>query len=479
MDLSNLTIKKARQLLDSKQVSSIQLTQYYLNQIENKDKDINAFITVCKESALKQAEAADKRIQDGETNELLGIPYSIKDSFLTKGILTTAGSKVLSNFIAPYNGTVVQRLESLGAILIGKTNLDAWGHGGSTENSDYGITKNPYDFSRVSGGSSGGSAASVASDMCLFSIAEDTGGSIRLPAGFCGTYGLKVTYGRVSRYGCIAYASSLDTVGPITRDVNDLQIILNAIGGKDEKDATVQNLETGAEKIEQILKNDNSKPLYGIKFALPKEYLTDGIDSEVADKFKNLINKVESLGGEIKNVSIPSTKYCIPTYYVIAFAETSTNLARYDGIRYGNHVNTNKGWMEDVVAMRSSYISTETKRRIMLGTYVLSAGYYDAYYLKAQKVRAKLIKEFDEVYKDCDVILSPISPTPAFHIGENTSDPMKMYLEDVFTVTANLVGGPSLAIPFGRSSANLPIGLQLIGNKWSEKLLISIGACLK
>ena len=477
--LLNLTIQDARKLLDSGDITSVELTKHYLKVIKDKNSVINAYITISEEFALNQARLSDERIAKGERGSLLGIPYAIKDSFSTKGIQTTAGSKMLDRYISPYNATVVERLENVGAILLGKTNMDAWGHGSSTVNSDFGVTKNPNDLSKVSGGSSGGSAAAVVADMCVFAIGEDTGGSIRQPAGFCGIYGLKVTYGKVPRYGCIAYASSLDTIGPMTKSPEDLEIVLKEIKGTDDHDATVQNIESKKEKANLIKTNNNSKPLNGIKFALPKEYIIDGMDTEVKTSLENLVIKIKEKGGIVEDVSIPSTKYCIPTYYIIAFAETSTNLARYDGIRFGKHSETNKGWMEDVIATRTENFSPEAKRRIMLGTYVLSSGYYDAYYIKAQKVRAKLIQEFDKVYENYDVILSPISPTPAFTIGENILDPLKMYLEDVFTVTINLVGTPSLAIPSSKSLNNLPIGMQLMGPKWSEDMLIEISKHLK
>jgi len=508
MDLSNLTIQKARHLLDTKKITSVDLTEYYLDQIAKKNKDVNAFITVTRELALAQARNADERLRNGEISgkseledinpghfppsplnirsnagvkvSLLGIPYAIKDSFNTKGILTTAGSKMLSNYISPYDATVVKKLQNAGAVLLGKTNMDAWGHGSSTENSDYGITKNPSDLSRVAGGSSGGSAAAVAADMCVFSIGEDTGGSIRQPAGFCGVYGLKVTYGKVSRYGCVAYASSLDTVGPMAKCAEDIQIVLDMIKGSDEFDATTQDLTSKKDVAESIAKN---KSLKGIKFALPKEYnMSEGLDLAVKNSLDSFIEKIEKAGGEIlrdEKASIPSTKYCIPVYYVIAMAETSANLARYDGIRFGKNIETGKGWMENVIETRTENFSAEAKRRIMLGNFVLSSGYYDAYYGTAQKVRTKLIQEFDSVFTNADVIISPISPTPAFTVGTNSSDPVSMYLEDVFTVTANLVGVPSIAVPAGKSDSSLPVGMQILGPKWSEDMLIEIAKILE
>lgn len=476
MDLSNLTIKKARELLDSKQISSVDLTKYYLDQINKKNPEINAYITVCEEVALDQAKKADERLSKGEKGDLLGIPYSLKDSFNTKGILTTAGSKMLENYVSPYNATTVQRLEDVGAILLGKTNMDAWGHGSSTQNSAYGVTKNPNDLSRVAGGSSGGTAAAVAADLCVFGIGEDTGGSIRQPAGFCGTYGLKVTYGKVSRYGCVAYASSLDTVGPMTKDAEDIKLVLDIIKGSDDQDATVQEIDTKQDKVKLV---SESHDLKGSKFALPTEYFVEGMDDEVKKSLDLFVKKIESLGGIVEKVSIPSTKYAVPTYYIIAMAETSTNLARYDGIRYGKHIDTGLGWMEDVIASRTEGFGAEAKRRMMLGTYVLSAGYADRYYSKAQKVRSKLINEFDTVFENYDAIISPIAPTPAFKIGENTNDPIKMYLEDIFTVTANLVGIPSIAIPVNKTADGLPLGAQILGPKWSEDMLIEIAKIVK
>ena len=480
MDFSNLTINQAKELLDSGKTTSVELTKYYLEKINKENPELNAFITITADVALEQAKKADdlRQTESDKTKfmPLLGIPYAVKDSFNITGIKTTAGSKMLENFVSPYNATVIQRLEDAGAVLLGKTNMDAWGHGSSTENSDFGVTKNPTDHSKVAGGSSGGSAAAVAADMCVFAIGEDTGGSIRQPAGFCGVYGLKVTYGKVSRYGCVAYASSLDTIGPMAKNAEDIGIILDVIKGSDNHDATVQELESRKEVVENISQEKN---LSKIRFALPQEYVIEGMDPEVTKAMDVLKEKITQLGGVVSSESIPSTKYAIPTYYIIAMAETSTNLARYDGIRYGKHVETGKGWIEDVLQTRTQGFSPEAKRRIMLGSYVLSAGYADAYYKKAQKVRTKLISEFDKVFQDFDVIISPISPSPAFSIGENTSDPVKMYLEDVYTVTANLVGVPSLAIPVTKSSSGLPIGLQLIGPKWSEDMLTEIARVLE
>ncbi|MEI7604246.1 MAG: Asp-tRNA(Asn)/Glu-tRNA(Gln) amidotransferase subunit GatA [bacterium] len=492
MDLTNLTIKKARALLDSGEISSVELTKYYLEKIKTENQRLNAFLTIAENFAINQAQEADKKIKvkieklkngvklDSDLESpILGVPYCLKDSFCTKDVRTTAGAKYLENFIPPYNATIVQRLEDAGGVLLGKANMDAWGHGSSTENSDFGPTKNPHDITRVPGGSSGGSAAAVAADLCVFAIGEDTGGSIRHPAGLCGIHGLKVTYGKVPRYGCIALASSLDTVGPMAKSSEDIETVLNIIKGTDGFDATVMNLEEKVKEKEVIISQENTEtPLNGIKFAFPKDFVVEGMDEEVKKAYFEIAEKIKNLGGTVGEVSLPSTKYGMSIYYIICWAETSTNLARYDGIRFGNHVETGKGWLEDVIVTRTQNLGQEAKRRIMLGTYVLSSGYYDAYYGKAQKVRSKLIKEFNDVFANYDAIISPVTPGPAFKLGENTSDPIKMYLEDLYTVTANIVGITSLAIPYKKFENGMPLGMQIMGPKWSEGMICEIGNVL-
>ncbi len=457
--LNKLTIKEAREGLREKKFSSVELTKACLTRIKELNPQINAYITVCEEEAVKSAQRADKILSDEDIKilsefPLLGIPFSMKDVYSTNGIRTTAGSKVLDNYYPVYNATVYQKLLETGAVLIGKTNCDAWGHGASTENSDFGAVKNPWDMERVAGGSSGGSAAALSSDMTIFEIGEDTGGSIRLPSSFCSTAGLKVTYGRVSRYGAIAYASSLDSMGPMGKSVEDLALLLSIIAGKDQKDATSSPKET-ADYV-----NSLKKGIKGLKIGLPKEFYGQGLDSEVKEAIMAAVKTLEKQGAKIVNISIPSTEYGIATYYIIAPSETSSNLARYDGIRFGN---------------TREVFGDEAKRRIMLGTYALSAGYYDHYYLKAQKVRTLVKQDFEKAFTQCDVIIGPVSPTPPFKIGEKVNDPLQMYLVDVYTVLINLAGVPSLALPCGFSQNGLPIGMQIIGPQFSESRILNVG----
>lgn len=453
MDIQNVTITDARKKLDTKEFSAVELTKAYLDQIKKTDSTINAFITTTEKEALNMAEAADKKIAVGTSLPLLGIPIALKDLFVTKDIKTTAASKVLENYIPQYDGTVVKLLKAAGAVLVGKTNCDAWAHGSSGENSDFGATKNPYDLDYIPGGSSSGSPAAVAARMCLAATGTDTGGSIRLPASFCNVVGLKPTYGRVSRYGVIAMASSLDSIGHFTKTVEDAALFLNVTAGDDTRDAT-----TPPVTVPNYTKNLHSG-VKGLKIGVPKEYFIDGLDPKIKELTENALKFYAEQGAEIIDVSLPHTEYAIAVYYIIQTAEVSSNLARYDGIRYGNN---------------RSYFADEAKRRIMLGTYVLSAGYYDAYYKKAMQVRTLLKKDFDEAFKKVDVLLTPASPTPPWKIGEKTDDPLKMYLSDVFTVHANLVGVPGLVIPIGFVN-NLPVGMQLLGPHFSEDLLFRVG----
>lgn len=454
MKLNQLTIREARDGLKEKKFCSVELTKACLEQIKKHNKSLNAFITVTEKEALESAEKSDELIKNNENLPLLGIPFSMKDVYSTKGVKTTAGSKVLENYIPVYSSTVYQRLIDAGAVLLGKTNCDAWGHGTSTENSDFGPTKNPWNKNYVAGGSSGGPAAALASDMTIFEIGEDTGGSIRLPASFCSTVGLKVTYGRVSRYGAIAYASSLDTMGPMTKSIDDAAHLLSIIAGKDAKDAT--SSQKGVPDYTLSL----GKDIKGVRIGLPKEFFGQGLDPQVKDTVYKALKNLEEKGVEVVDVSIPSTEYGIATYYIIAPSETSSNLARYDGIRFGNKRET---------------FGSETKRRIMIGTYALSSGYYDQYYLKAQKVRTLIKQDFNKAFKQCDVMIAPVSPTPPFKIGEKTDDPLQMYLVDIYTVLINLAGIPSLAIPCGFAKNGLPIGMQIIGPQFSEERLFQIG----
>jgi aspartyl-tRNA(Asn)/glutamyl-tRNA(Gln) amidotransferase subunit A len=450
----NHSISELSELLRSREVSSVQLVSEAYHCIESLDPQLFSFITLRdKQEVLQEAEAKD-RDRNSTHSPLYGLPFSVKDAYCTKGLRTTSGSKILDTFIPPYNATVVQRLLDAGAILIGKNNLDAWGHGGSTENTDYHAAHNPWDTSRIPGGSSGGPAIAIATRMVSFGIGEDTGGSIRNPASMCNVSGLKVTYGRVSRLGNIAYASSLDSVGPMAKSVADLAYILEVIAGKDPHDATSSAMPV--EKYSEYLGKDIKGKIIG----LPKEFFAEGIDPEVKDTVLKAAEKLESLGAELREVSMPALKYGVSIYYLIAMSETSSNLARYDGIRYGDERET---------------LSAETMRRIMLGTYALSAGYAEELYKKAQKARTLIIQEYDRVLGECDSILSPVTPSLTPKIGELINDPLRNLLEDLYTVTINLVGVPSLAIPAGFSSTGLPIGIQLIGKKFHEGELFQIG----
>src|ERR1035437_10014465 len=454
MKLNNLTIKKAREGLKAKEFSSIELVTACISEIEKRNPNLNAFITVCKNEALEQAKRADELIKAGQDLPLLGIPIAAKDIFSTKGIKTTAGSNVLADYVPQYDATVIEKLKNAGAIIIGKTNLDAWAHGSSGEHSDFGPAKNPWNEEYVPGGSSSGSAVSVAAGMTIAATGTDTGGSIRLPACFNNLVGLKPTYGRVSRYGIIAMASSLDSIGHFTKTVEDSAIFLNVTAGQDKLDATTPEV-----AVPNYLENLN-KGIKGLKIGVPREY-TDvkAIEPEVLSNFKESLKVLEKLGAEIVDISLPNTEYGNAVYYVIQPAEVSSNLARYDGIRYGND--------------RSAF-GNEAKRRIMLGTFTLSVGYFDAYYKKAMKVRTLIIKDFEDAYKKVDAIISPVSPTTPWKIGEKVNDPLKMYLSDVLTVNCNLAGIPGLTVPSGFIKG-LPIGVQFLGPKFSEELLFRIG----
>jgi len=467
MKLNQLTIKQAQEGLRNKKFSSVELTKACLEQIKKHNPSLNAFITVREDSALHEAKKADQQFSNLTTSNvtdaieqsynilpLLGIPIALKDLFSTKGIKTTAGSKVLENYIPPYDATVVKKLKNAGAIIVGKTNLDAWGHGSSGENSDFGPTKNPWNTEYVPGGSSSGSAAALASDMCIASTGTDTGGSLRLPASFCSVVGLKPTYGRVSRYGIIAMASSLDSIGHFTKTVEDSAILLNVTAGHDEFDATT----TPGVDAQNYTKNLNNG-VKGIKIGVPKEYVAKGIDRNVQTRFKQALKVLEELGTIINEVSLPHTKYGNAAYYIIQPSEVSSNLEKYDGIRYG---------------YGREKFGDEAKLRIMLGTFTLSAGYYDAYYKKAMQVRTLIKNDFDEVFKKVDAIITPVSPTPPWKIGEKIKDPLKMYLSDIFTVTANLAGIPGLSLPIGFVDG-LPVGMQILGPQFSEELLFQIG----
>jgi len=451
--LTKITVKKAALALKDKKVSSKELTSLAFEQIEKLEPRIGAFLTLTKEIAERQAEKVDKLIANNqEIGPLAGIPMGIKDIIVTKDIRTTAGSKILSDFIPPYSATVHEKLNNAGAVLIGKTNLDEFAMGASTENSAYKITKNPWNLDRVPGGSSGGSAVSVAADMVFYSLGSDTGGSIRQPASFCGVVGLKPTYGRVSRYGLMALASSLDQIGSFTKSVEDCALILSAISGRDENDAT--SVDKDVPDYTRFLNSD----VRGVKLGVPKEYFGDGIASQVKDTVRRAITRLESLGAKVVDISLPRSKEAIAVYYLILPSEASANLARFDGIRFGK--------------TREEF-GPEVKRRIMLGTYALSSGYYDAYYLKAAKVRTLIYKEFENAFEKVDVIVGPTSPVLPFKIGERVDDPLQMYLADILTVPVNLAGLPGMSIPCGLVSG-LPVGLQIIANHWQEAKIFNV-----
>lgn len=457
MNLNQLTIKEVREGLKTKKFSSAELTRACLEQIKKHNPNLNAFIAVTEKEALEQAKKADELLQ-GEALEnerpLIGIPIALKDLFSTKGIKTTAASNVLKDYIPQYDATAVIKLKNAGAVIIGKTNLDAWAHGSSGENSDFRATKNPWDTEYVPGGSSSGSAVSVASDMCIASTGTDTGGSIRLPASFNNIVGLKPTYGRVSRYGIIAMASSLDSIGHFTKTVEDSALMFNITAGQDKMDAT-----TLPNPVEDFTK-DLNKGIKGLKIGIPKEFVTSDLNKEVKSKFNEAVETFKNLGAEIVEISLPYTEYGIAAYYIIQPSEVSSNLARYDGIRFGS--------------ARQNF-GDEAKRRIMLGTFTLSSGYYDAYYKKAMAVRTLIKKDFDDAFKKVDALISPVCPTLPWKLGEKIDDPLKMYLSDALTVTINIAGIPSLSIPAGFSTNNLPIGIQIMGKQLSESLLFQIG----
>ena len=438
--------------------------------IERDDPKIGAFLTLSKERALAKADEVDQRAKRGdELPALAGVPVAIKDVLVTEGTRSTAGSKILGNYIPPYDATVVKRLDAAGAVMLGKTNCDEFAMGSSNENSAWKPVHNPRDLSRVPGGSSGGSAAAVAADMAVVSLGSDTGGSIRQPAALCGVVGLKPTYGRVSRYGLIAFASSLDHVGPFGKCVKDVAAVLQVIAGRDAMDST------SAEVAVPDYLAELEKPVRGLKVGVAKEYFGEGLDREVRAAVESAIQKLASLGCEIVEVSLPHTKYAIPAYYIIATAEASANLARFDGVRYGFRAQGVKSLSEMYRRTRDQGFGTEVKRRIMLGTYALSAGYYDAYYLKAQQVRTLLAQDFEEAFRKVDAIVTPTSPTAAFKIGEKVDDPLAMYLADIYTVTANLAGVPGISVPCGETKERLPIGLQILGRHFDESTVMRVG----
>jgi len=447
--------------------SSVELTQAYLKRIAQHNAALNSYITICEATALAEAEAADAVIGRGEAGPLTGIPIAHKDIFCTEGIKTSCGSKMLDNFVAPYDATVVSQFKRAGAVLLGKANMDEFAMGSSNENSYYGPVKNPWDQSCVPGGSSGGSAAAVAARLCVGATGTDTGGSIRQPASFCGVTGLKPTYGRVSRYGMIAFASSLDQGGPITRSASDAAAMLQVMAGFDPRDST--SADESVPDYSAHLEDD----LTGLKIGLPKEYFGEGLDSEVARSIETAIDEYKKLGAEVVEVSLPNTHLGVPTYYVVAPAECSSNLARFDGVRYGHRCKDPKDLEDLYTRSRGEGFGAEVKRRIMIGTYALSSGYYDAYYLKAQKIRHLISDDFSKAFEQVDVIMGPAAPTTAFAIGEKSSDPVTMYLSDIYTISVNLAGLPGMSVPVA-PAAGKPVGLQLIGNYFQESKLLNI-----
>ena len=456
-------------MLVNKEITSLELTQAVLARIDEVEGDVQAYLTITREEALAQAKAVDEKIAKGEEIAFLeGIPGAIKDNICTKGIKTTCASKILQKFVPPYDATVMQKLEAQNPVVLGKTNLDEFAMGGSTENSAYHPTCNPWNTDCVPGGSSGGSAAAVAAGTAVWALGSDTGGSIRQPASFCGVVGMKPTYGRVSRYGLVAYASSLDQIGPITKDVTDCAHILNTIAGRDEMDST--SLDVQVPDFTKALVQD----VKGLKIGLPKEYFVKGMDPEVEAAVKNGVKELEKLGAEVVEISLPNTDYAISTYYLIAPAEAATNLARYDGVSYGERAEDASDLVEMMTKTRTQYLGEEVKRRIMIGNYALSAGYYDAYYLKALKVRRLVKEDYDKAFKDVDVIICPAAPSVAYKIGEKIANPLEMYLQDACTVPLNLAGLPGISVPCGYNKDKMPIGMQIIGKALDEETILRV-----
>ena len=467
MTPSRLTIHEATALLRTRALSAQELTRAVLDRIHATDARTRSYLTVCEPEALAQAETADRRLAAGDSiPPLCGIPLAVKDVILTKGIRSTAGSKILEHFVPPYDATVTRLLKAAGAVIIGKVNCDEFAMGSSNENSAFFPSRNPWDLSRVPGGSSGGSATAVAADQALAALGTDTGGLIRLPAAFCGVVGLKPTYGRVSRFGVVAYASSLDQVGPLAKDVQDCALVLQAIAGHDPRDST--SVDRPVPNYQATL----TQGVQGLKVGIPQEYFVEGMQPEVETAVHQALAALAALGAQPVSISLPHTEYAIATYYLIATAEASSNLARYDGVKYGYRTAQTGNLMDMYCRTRAHGFGSEVKRRIMLGTYALSAGYYDAYYLKAQKVRTLIRQDFLTAFEACDVIATPVAPTVAFRLGEKTADPLTMYLSDIFTIAVNLAGLPGLSVPCGCDAKGLPIGLQLIGKPFGEDTLL-------
>ena len=470
MELNQLTIHELQEKIKNGEVSATQITESVFNRINAVEERVHSYIRLMKDEALAAAQKADEEIKKGDIKTLTGIPIALKDIVCTKGITTTCGSHILHNFVPPYDATVVEKLRDAGAVFVGKANMDEFAMGSSTETSYFGPTRNPWDLERIPGGSSGGSATAVAADECIASIGSDTGGSIRQPAALCGVVGLKPTYGRVSRFGLIAFASSLDQIGPFTKDVEDCAIMMNVLAGYDPREST--SVPAEVPDYRQFAGRD----IKGWKIGIPKEYFIEGIDPEVSAAIKKAIAVIEKCGGQCVDISLPHTEYCLAVYYIIAPAEASSNLARYDGVRYGHRTSEARDLLDMYKKTRREGFGAEVKRRIMIGTYALSSGYYDAYYKKASQVRALIKHDFDEAFKKCDVILTPTTPTPAFKIGEKTDNPLQMYLSDIFTISTNLAGIPGISVPCGFTAAGLPVGMQFLAGHFEEGKLIQIAS---
>jgi aspartyl-tRNA(Asn)/glutamyl-tRNA(Gln) amidotransferase subunit A len=473
MELYDQTIHQLHQLLRSKQLSAVELTNQVLTRIDQVEPQIGAFITECRELALSQAIAADAMLAKGEGGPLCGIPLSIKDVLCTKGVRTTCGSKILAPFVPPYDATVISRLKEQGAVMVGKASMDEFAMGSANENCAYGVPKNPWNTKHICGGSSGGSAASVASGECIASLGSDTGGSVRQPASHCGVVGMKPTYGRVSRFGLLAFASSLDQIGPLTKDVRDCALMLNSIGGYDPRDST--SVKEAMPDFTAALTTD----LHGMKIGIPSEYFGEGLDPEVRAAIENGISLLRQAGAETVEISLPHTEYGIAAYYIIAPAEASSNLARYDGVKYGFRNQDATTLLEMYKTSRSQGFGPEVKRRIILGTYALSSGYYDAYYKKASQVRTKIIEDYQKAFTACDALVSPVTPSPAWRLGDKADDPLAAYLSDAMTICTNLAGLPAISLPCGFSAAGLPIGLQIQGPHFQEGTLLKIAYSLE
>lgn len=463
-----MALKKLREMLDSKEISAVELTEQYLDRIENSDKEINSYITVCKENALADAKKAQEVIDSGNSGAFTGLPISVKDNICTLGVKTTCASHMLDDFIPPYNATVMEKLKKDNIVMLGKTNMDEFAMGGSSQTSYFGGVKNPYDLTRVTGGSSGGAAASVSADLCAAALGSDTGGSIRQPASFCGVTGLKPTYGTVSRWGLIAFASSLDQIGVIAKSAEDTGYMLEGIYGYDENDATSSKKSEG--NYNSLIGSDVSKLTIGV----PKEFFGDGLNDEVKTAVLNAVEYYKKLGCEIVDVSLPSLEYAVSAYYLISSAEAASNLSRFDGIKYGLRSGLGEDFNDLIKNSRREGFGQEVKRRIMLGNYALCSGYYDAYYKNATRIRTQIRNEYADIFRKCDVMLTPTAPTTAYKIGEQENDPVKMYLADIYTVTVNIAGLPAISTTCGYDSKGLPIGMSLIGKAFDEKTIIAV-----